>query len=120
MRIMLALCLLAGITLAADFSGNWQLEVTLDSGGQGTPAFALKQTANKLAGTYKGPMGEQKVSGTVSGNKAEFWFEVDRDGGKMKATYTATVDSANKLTGTVKFTQDGADAGGGKFTGVKK
>jgi hypothetical protein len=52
----------------------------------------------------------------VTENKAVFGFEFTRDGNDLKATYTATIESAAKMTGIVEF------SGGtrGKWTATKK
>src|ERR671936_693074 len=74
--------------LAADISGAWAFSVDLDDGGgHGDPTFVFKQEGEKLTGTYAGPLGEQKVTGTVKGDKAVFGFEFTRDGETIKATY---------------------------------
>ena len=101
---------------AADISGTWSFSVDLEEGGHGEPTFVFKQEGEKLTGTYSGPMGEQKVTGTVKGQKAVFGFEFTRDGEAGKATYTGTIESPTKMTGTVEF------SGGpkGKWTATKK
>src|SRR5215510_12032225 len=101
---------------AADLSGTWIFSVDLDNGGHGDPTFVFKQEGEKLAGTYNGPLGEYKVTGSVTGAKAVFGFEFTRDGESGKATYTATIDSPTKMTGTVEFT--GGERG--KWTATKK
>jgi hypothetical protein len=89
---------------AADISGEWKFSVNLDSGGRGEPAFVFKQEADKLTGTYNGPLGEYKITGTVTGSKAVFGFEFPSKGGEtVKATYTGTIESSTKMTGTVEF-----------------
>lgn len=106
----------AFLTSAADLSGTWIFSVDLDSGGHGDPTFVLKQEGDKLTGNYNGPLGEQKVTGTVTGSKAVFGFEFSSDGQTVKATYTATVETAEKMSGTVEF------SGGpkGKWTATRK
>src|SRR5215471_1194266 len=101
---------------AADISGTWIFSVDLDGGGHGDPTFVFKQEGEKLTGTYNGPLGEYKVTGTVTGAKAVFGFDFTRDGVDAKATYTGSIDGPTKMTGTVEFT------GGvhGKWTATKK
>jgi hypothetical protein len=114
-RLLIAIfiCLIAafpnstGLTSGdADLSGTWSFSVDLDSGGHGEPTFVFKQEADKLTGTYNGPLGEYKITGTVTGAKAVFSFEFPQDGGKGKATYTGTIESPTKMTGTVEFIAD--------------
>src|SRR5215468_9116171 len=78
---------------AADISGTWNFSVDLDSGGHGDPTFGCKQEGEKLAGTYNGPLGEYKVTGSVTGAKAVFGFDFKQDDMAGKATYTATIES---------------------------
>src|SRR5262245_61581334 len=101
---------------AADLSGTWIFSVDLESGGHGDPTFVFKQEGDKLTGTYNGPLGEQKVTGTVKDNQAVFGFEGTSNDRPVKATYTGTIESAAKMTGTVEF------SGGqrGKWTATKK
>jgi hypothetical protein len=103
-------------TSEVDISGTWQFAVELEDGQRGDPTFVFKQDKGKLTGSYKGPLGEQQVTGTVTENKAVFGFEFTRDGNDLKATYTATIESAAKMTGIVEF------SGGtrGKWTATKK
>jgi hypothetical protein len=101
---------------AGDISGTWNFSVDLDNGGHGDPTFVFKQEGEKLTGTYNGPLGEYKVTGTVTGAKAVFGFEFTQDGVTGKATYTGTVESPTKMTGTVEFTGGGR----GKWTATKK
>lgn len=59
-------CELAGIAaslLGADVNGTWNAKVETDA-GSGTPVFVLKQSGEKLSGTYSGALGETQVSGS--------------------------------------------------------
>jgi hypothetical protein len=101
---------------AVDISGTWIFSVDLEDGGHGDPTFVFKQEGEKITGTYSGPLGEQKVAGSVKGDKAVFGFEISRDGETIKATYTGTIESPAKMTGTVAFN----DVALGKWTGTRK
>ena len=97
---------------AADISGTWNFIVDLNGGGHGEPTFVFKQKADKVTGTYKGPLGEYEVTGTVTGAKAVFGFEFTQDGETGKATYTGTIESPTKMTGTVEFkSKSGSESG---------
>jgi hypothetical protein len=100
-----------------DISGTWVFSVDLQDGGHGDPTFVFKQEGEKVTGTYSGPLGEQNVTGTVKGDKAVFGFQASRDGETIKATYTGTLESPTKMTGTVEF--NGGEQRG-KWTGTKK
>jgi hypothetical protein len=99
-----------------NLAGTWQFSVDLDEGSHGDPIFVFKQEGDKLTGTYDGPMGHQEVARTVTGNKAVFGFQTSQDGETVKATYTATIESENKMSGTVEFSGDFK----GKWTAVRK
>lgn len=105
--------------LAADISGTWKFSVDLDGGGHGDPTLVLTQNGSKVTGTYSGPAGEQKVSGTVSGNTATFGFTSQRDGATVKTTYTAKIESAKAMSGTVQFENPQGNAAG-KWTATKQ
>jgi len=104
------------LTRAFNISGTWAFSVDLEEGGHGDPTFEFKQQGDKLTGTYDGPMGHQDVTGTVTGNKAVFGFQASNDGETVKATYTATLESETKMSGTVEFSTDVR----GKWTAKKK
>lgn len=104
------------ITPGVDLSGTWVFSVDLDNGDHGDPTFVLKQDNETLTGTYEGPLGQQKVSGSIKDNKAVFGFEFTNNGVTNKATYTGTIESATKMTGTVEFTTGRK----GKWTATKK
>ncbi|HYV06859.1 MAG TPA: hypothetical protein VFB82_19845 [Blastocatellia bacterium] len=99
-----------------DISGTWIFSVDLESGGHGDPTFEFKQDKENLSGSYDGPLGQYKVTGTIKENKAVFGFEFSRDGESHKATYTATVESASKMSGTLVITNGPT----GKWTATKK
>ena len=103
-------------TAPADISGTWQFSVDLDNGGHGDPTFVFKQDKETLTGTYDGPLGQYNVTGTVKDNKAVFGFEFTNEDQKHKATYTGTVESANRMTGSLEIT----DGPKGKWTAAKK
>ena len=97
---------------AADITGTWAANVTLDVGG-GTATFTLQQTGDALAGTYSGTLGEAKVTGTVKGDQVEWSFDVEQAG---RVVYKGALDGATKLKGTCQYGQ----LGKGTFTAEKK
>jgi hypothetical protein len=101
-----------------DISGTWSASLDMGS-AKGMPTFVFKQQGERLSGTVMRPTGEQqKVSGTVKGDKTTFWFEATRDGRSFKATYRGTIESPTKMSGAVEFT--GALSGTGTWVAVKK
>lgn len=110
---IIAACLLLSAlgARAADITGTWTANVTLDVGA-GTATFVFKQTGETLSGTYTGTFGEAKVTGTVKDNSAEWSFEAPQAG---KAVYKGAVNGA-KMSGTCEYGQ----LGKGTFTAEKK
>ncbi len=108
--VVLGLVVGASMAFAADLTGTWDVSVTTP-GGKGNPTFVLKQTGDKLTGTYKGRFGEAPCTGVVKGNNFEITYEL----GGATTIYKGKVDG-NKMSGV-------ADLGGqatGDFTGEKK
>ena len=95
---------------AADMTGTWKLEVT-SAGGSGSPVFELKQTGNKLEGTYRGQWGEAPCTGEVKGKD----FQINYNLGGTEVVYKGKVEG-NKVKGTVDF----GGQGSGDFTGAKQ
>ena len=112
--LLVALCLtLLSLTLtAADLSGTWSADVTLDA-GSGTATFVFKQSGDNLKGTYSGVAGTANVTGTVKGSDVEWSFEGGEAG---KISYKGKVGADGKITGTVEYGQ----LGNGKFTAQKQ
>ena len=116
MRKTIWLLLLALLPVwGADISGAW--DFTVDTGaGTGNPAFVFQQQGDNLTGTYKGLLGEARVTGAVTGDKVAFSFQGEYGGEKMKVEYTGTIESATSMKGTVRF----AALGEGTWTAKKK
>jgi len=115
MRILIALALFsaaASIAAAADLSGTWTAAVTLDA-GSGTATFVLKQSGDRLTGTYSGTLGEAKVTGRINGDAVEWSFETE-DAGTVK--YSGALKSPNKIEGTAAY----GSVGKGTFVAERK
>jgi hypothetical protein len=113
-RALLCGLLLASVALAADVSGVWRADVNI-AGNSGAPVFTFKQNGDKLTGTYSGALGESPLTGTVSGNKVRWEFDVEAGGEKLKLVYIGTLDSDTTMKGTI---QAGA-IGEGEFSAKK-
>ena len=123
MKYQLLIVFLLGLSLgtvgagagATDISGTWAFSVSMEDtrGPQNVPStFVLKQDGEKLTGAQ----GENNVTGTVKGNKVVLTVEgKNRSGDPYKNTYTGTIESPTKMTGTVEFVK-----GPGKWTATKK
>ena len=106
------LLVLAATLAGADISGTWNADVQTDA-GSGTPVFVLKQSGEKLAGTYSGALGEAQVTGTVKGQDVVIEFEVQG----ARIVYAGKLDAGGqKMQGKV----DMASLASGTFTAAKK
>ncbi|HEX8186321.1 MAG TPA: hypothetical protein VF747_16265, partial [Blastocatellia bacterium] len=103
---------------ASDITGVWEFAVELDSGGTGAPAFTLKQEGEKITGTYKGPLGEAPVTGTIKGSDFKVSYKVNVQGQEVEGTYAGKLTGADTMTGTVTFSI--SDLGSGKWTAKRK
>ena len=95
---------------AQDISGTWQFTVQLDVGG-GRPTLVFTQDGETLSGTYQGTFDAAEVSGTIRGDRLEFWFEVQGS----KVTYIGTVDD-NTMSGTCDYVGVGSGVWEGEKT----
>jgi hypothetical protein len=111
--VIAALITLCAITAqAADLTGTWTANVTLDV-GSGTATFNFTQKDGALSGTYTGTLGTAKIAGTVKGDQVEFSFDSGQAG---NIVYHGTMDGTNKFKGTCEY----GLLGKGTFTAEKK
>src|SRR5262245_16274215 len=88
---------------SANISGAWKVTIERLSGPV-NDTLAFRQDTEKLTGTYNGTFFEHKFSGTVKDNKVTFTWDsaLDPDGkGPPTVTFNGTIESANRMTGTV-------------------
>jgi hypothetical protein len=84
--------------MAADVTGKWNFEVTLDM-GSGSPAFEFKQDGETLSGTYSGAAGDAKLTGTVKGTEIRFQFETEW--GTVK--YEGSIEGPDSMKGKAVY-----------------
>jgi len=111
-RALAGLFMIAASLLGADVSGTWNAKVETDA-GSGTPVFVLKQSGEKLSGTYSGALGEAQLSGSVKGEDVVIQFEVQG----AKILYTGKLDGAGQ---TMQGKVDLAGMASGTFTAARK
>ncbi len=102
---------------AADITGTWVFTLNLDNGPQNVNlTFVFKQQGEKFTGTQSDGSGDQKVTGTVKGDKVSFSVEgKNRSGEPFKLDFTGKIDSATKMSGAAQFPK-----GPGKWSATKK
>ena len=96
--LMVTTLLVALPLMAADVTGKWNFEVSLDM-GSGSPVFEFKQDGETLSGTYSGAAGSANVTGTVKGTAIQFQF--DSDFGVVK--YEGTIKDAGNMEGKADY-----------------
>jgi len=96
--LFVTLFLVALPVAAADVTGKWRFDVSLDQ-GSGSPTFEFKQDGETLTGTYSGAVGEAKITGTVKGTEIQFQF--DSDFGRIK--YEGSIKDADHMEGKADY-----------------
>jgi len=111
-KLAFGLFLFSAVLAAADISGTWNFTVETEM-GSGTPVFVLKQSGEKLSGTYSGVLGEAQVTGAVRGDDVTIEFELQG----ARIVYTGKVDeSGRSMKGKVDF----GGMASGTFTATKQ
>lgn len=85
---------------SVNVAGEWKFEVKAPV-GSGEAVFTLSQQGEKLAGSYKGPLGETQVSGSMKGNAIVLSMTHEKAGKRMEETFEGTVEGKNAMKGTV-------------------
>lgn len=106
MKKLALFVLAAAITLAADLTGTWSVDVETDA-GSGNPTLTLKQDGEKLTGKYVGMLGEHDLTGSVKGDEFQVSFkseygDVKYQGKLADGKIAGKVDLAGQATGTFK------------------
>ena len=105
----------AGLATAADntsFNGKWQIHVSI-AGNDSDQDCSLTQKDRNLTGTCTSERGTVNISGTVDENKVTWTYKSEYEGSPLTVTYTGTLDSPAKITGTVNVEEFGMQ---GQFT----
>ena len=111
---------------STDISGTWECSIDrpAEKGGPFNVTFVLKQVGEKLNGTFSGfgPIGKEKVTGTVKGDKVVFGWELKSVSDSKKTlpfqvAFDGVVQSPIKMTGAVGSPFCGA---GCNWTAIKK
>jgi len=108
--LVLSLAPGAAGSAAADISGTWKGAIDRPGNSYGPLdiTFIIKQEGEKLSGSYsqgnrKGE--QQKITGTVKGNKVVFSYELKPPADSKKpgltVTFNGTIESPNRITGAI-------------------
>jgi hypothetical protein len=112
--LIVALAMSTAVASAADVTGTWKMAVETPA-GTGEPTFMLKQEGETVTGTYKGPLGEAPVTGTMRGNELTMGYAISASGMELEVQYIGIV-AGNSISGKVSL---GA-MGDGTFKGIKQ
>ena len=93
--------LLLAAAVPAQVGGHWDFSVELENGQRGEPVFVLVQQGGKLSGTYRGPFGEQEVTGTVDGAEVQLTVQARDKRGSVVLTYQGKLLDASTMAGTM-------------------
>jgi hypothetical protein len=103
-RLLLASVFVFAIsTPAADaptIAGEWNIHQSI-AGNENDENCTFSVAEGKIAGTCKVNEQTPKVTGTVDGKKLTWNFNVEYQGSTLTLTYTASLDDADKFTGSV-------------------
>ncbi len=94
-RTVIASLLFTALSFAANLTGTWKAV------GPGTSSanIILKQSGDKLTGTYLGPLGRGDVTGTIKDDSVEWSFS----NGEGKVTYTGSIKDVKKIEGAIIY-----------------
>src|SRR6516162_11721948 len=101
-RTVFVLAMVSISAFAHDISGKWTFQVETPL-GSGSPTFVFKQSGEKLTGTYNGTFGTAELTGKVTGDDIEFFFEAMIQDQKAKIVYKGKIESPGTMKGTVDF-----------------
>ncbi len=112
------LVLSSGVALAQallhDVTGNWTFSVVTEN-GTGTPAVTLKQTGDKVTGTYESRMmGQRAFGGSMKGDSIMLTLEANGPEG-IALAFRGVVVGTDSLRGLVDF----GGMGGATFSAVR-
>jgi hypothetical protein len=113
--VLITIALLTSSATAADapsIAGQWNIHQTI-AGNENDQDCTFTVADGKIAGTCKISEQTPKVTGTVDGKKCTWHFDIDYQGNTLTLTYVATLDDADKFTGSVDVAPYGVS---GDFT----
>jgi hypothetical protein len=108
----------AVVTPAADnpsLSGAWQIHNNI-AGNESDQACTFTQTGSDLAGNCTSDSGTGKITGKVDEKKVTWTYKSEYNGGPITLNYKGTLDSANKIAGSVNVEEYSVE---GDFTATQ-
>jgi hypothetical protein len=96
-------------------SGTWTVSATV-SGNQSEQSCSFTQTDTDLTGTCKGERGAFAIKGKIDGKSVTWQFDMEYEGQRLTPVYSGTLESAEKIVGTVDVQGMGVS---GEFTATR-
>ncbi len=93
----------AAVVMADDVSsinGKWKLHQSI-ADNESNQVCTFTQKSNDLTGSCVGDRGSVNILGKVDGKKVSWVYKSDYNGGPITLTYQGTLDSKEKIAGTV-------------------
>jgi hypothetical protein len=106
---------LAAQAQSGSVGGTWTVVANV-SGNQSEQSCSFAQKEGELTGTCKGERGSFSITGKVDGKAVTWQYETEYEGQKLTPVYTGTLESAEKIVGSVDVRGMGV---GGEFTATK-
>jgi len=102
-------------TQPASVGGNWTVSSNV-SGNASESTCAFTQKDADLTGSCKGERGPVAITGKVEGKTVSWQFDTQYEGQTLTVYYSGTLDSAEKIAGTVNVQPMNVS---GEFTATK-
>lgn len=113
--VLLATAAFAAAADETSLSGKWQIERNA-AGNQSRQDCTLKQETNDLTGTCSSDGGPVEIKGKVDGKSVTLTYKGDSAGGPVTVVYKGTIDSADRISGTVTAVEFSIE---GEFTATR-
>lgn len=121
MKTLLLSCVLASMAALVSAAGNplldgkWQVHNSIE-GNESDQACTFTQKDSNLTGSCTSDNGPVNVTGKVDGKKVTWSYKSEYQGTPLTVNYQGTLDSTNKITGSVNVPEFSAD---GDFTATQ-
>jgi len=97
---------------APGMSGQWKIHNNI-AGNESDQVCTFTQKGKELTGSCKSGQSDGQVTGTIDDKKLTWQYVTDYNGSPLTLIYTATVDDAGGISGTVEVEPFGVT---GEFT----
>ncbi len=106
----LLLAFAAALAAAADtpLAGKWLVHNSI-GGNESDQTCTFEQNGSELAGSCTSELGTVKITGKVEGKKVSWSYKSEYQGTPLTAKYTGTLDSENRISGTVSVEEFGVE-----------